>query len=528
MVDAAERASFLHPERAGVLTDPAREVQGMPPNYGDQLIPHVMTFQGIITSISRVYRASDEALKDSYANARYMLNDLTILECIEQRMRSTALLGWHLEIDDEKDLVQKSLRDNLAAILRAIPRFMQYREALLRAIWYGKYGVQHRYRWKNIDGKNRVIVDRWLPVHGDKLVFGINEGGWKDERIGIRVGPGLTAAGEGAQEWREVVAEGKVEATEWGLAYFPEPWKLELLAIHKHLIEDGEFEEPVNAGRIHGLGIRSRVYWTWYQKQEALAWLMEYLERSAFGIEIWYYPWGNPQAREEIKTAAQERIGQGRNIIVVPKPIGEEGMSYGVERIEPGMAGADAVKDILTTYFGHLIKRYILGQTLTSEAEATGLGSNLASVQLNTYMEIIKYDATNLQETITRDLVDRLKAYNFPDFVDMPVRFIIETESPDVETKLTAWKQAFEMGVRLRAKDVMDLIGAAQPEDDDEVLSQQQQQQPMGAMPGGDGLQPFGGNGNGQDEPESKLFGEFAEKGEAEKHGVPLTGDTDR
>ena len=114
---APDPASFLK------RRDPARDIPGMAPNYGDTLIPHVMTFQGIITSISRVYRASDEALKDSYANARYMLNDLTVLECIEQRIRSTALLGWHLEVDDEKDLVQKVLKENLTALLRRIPKF---------------------------------------------------------------------------------------------------------------------------------------------------------------------------------------------------------------------------------------------------------------------------------------------------------------------------------------------------------------------------------------------------------------------
>ena len=38
-----------------------------------------------------------------------------------------------------------------------------------------------------------------------------------------------------------------------------------------------------------------------------------------------------------------------------------------------------------------------------------GLGSNLASVHLDTYLQIIKYDATNLEETITTDLVKVLR-----------------------------------------------------------------------------------------------------------------------
>jgi len=458
--------------------DPSQQVPGMPPNWGEKVIPHVMTFQGILASISRVYRASDEAIKDSFANARYMLNDLTITECLEQRLRSTALLGWHLEVDNEKNSEQKALKTALTSILKRVPRFMQYRESLLRAVWYGRYAVQHRYEWGEVDGFQRVIVKQWLPVHGDKLAFGYDQGGPLQDRIGIRVGPALATGDQAVKEWRER-SSNKIQPTDYGLAYFLDPWERDLLAVHKHLIEDGEFEEPINAGRIHGLGIRSRIYWSWFQKQELLAWLMEYLERSSFGIEIWYYPWGNDQARTDLREAAEERIGQGRNIVLVPKPIGEEGQAYGMERIEPGMAGADVVKDILQNYFGHLIKRYILGQTLTSEAQATGLGSTLASVHLDTYLQIIKYDAVNLEETITTELVERLKAYNFPDQMEVPVRFRIETEVSDVESKLAAWKSAFEMGAKLREKDVMELIGAAMPELGDEIL-EQQQEMPMG------------------------------------------------
>ena len=470
--------------------DPSQSVPGMPPNWGDKAIPHVMTFQGILASISRVYRASDEAIKDSFANARYMLNDLTILEVIEQRMRSTALLGWHLEVDNEKDKHQKALKEGLTAILKRIPRFMQYREALLRAIWYGRYAVQHRYEWGQVDGSPRILVKQWLPVHGDKLAFGYDQGGPLQDRVGIRVGPALATGDVAVAEWRER-SRNKVQPTDYGLAYFLDPWERDLLAIHKHLIEDGEFEEPVNAGRIHGLGIRSRIYWTWYQKQELLAWLMEYLERCSFGMEIWYYPWGNDKARADLRTAAEERIGQGRNIMLVPKPIGEEGMAYGVERIEPGMAGADAVKDILQNYFGHLIKRYVLGQTLTSEAQATGLGSALATVHLDTYLQIIKYDAINLEETITTETVDRIKDFNFPELSEIPVRFKIETEVADVEAKLAAWKIAFEMGAKLREKDVMELIGAATPEPGDTVLESMEFKQPA-QVPGiGMGIGPL-------------------------------------
>jgi len=397
-----------------------------------------------------------------------MRNDAGVMECVEQRQRSTALLGWHIEVDDEDDPRQARLRDAVSRLLREIPYFTKYRECLLNAIWYGRYAVENIYRWRWIDGRKCVAVADWLPVHGDKLVWRLDS---ERERIGIRVGTG--GGLPKTEQWRREHAD-QIEPTDWGMAYFLTPWERDMLVVHQHIIEDGEYEDPLSAGRIHGVGMRSRIYWTWYQKQEALAWLMEFLERSGFGIEIWYYPYGNAEAEEKTRTAAQERIGQGRNIILVPRPMGAEGMAYGVERIEPGMSGAQALKDILTEYFGHQIKRYILGQTLTTEAEATGLGSNLASIHLDTYLQIIRYDAVNLQETLTRQLVRPLVKFNWPELGDVPCRLVIETDSPDVESKLAAWRQAWEMGVRLREKDVMELIGAAMPGEEDRVLQNPQ------------------------------------------------------
>lgn len=476
-------------------TDPGIQAKGLPPFGGQDALPHVVSFQGVVSSISRVYRAHDEAIKFSLETARAMRNDPIVMECVEQRQRSLALLDWHIEADDENDPVQEALAGELTAILEATPRFMQYRENLGSAVFFGRYGVQHRYRWKYIRNQWRCCIQRWMPVHGDKIVFRYDDGTgeYDGDQVGIRVGAGLAAGSKIAGRWTSEKIN-SIEPTDFGLAYFLQAKHRPLLAIHKHYIEDGEYEDPQSAGKVHGVGIRSRIFWAWYQKQETLAWMMEYIERSAFGIEIWYYPWGNAEAEAKTRTAAQERIGQGRNIVLVPKPMGEEGQAYGVERIEPGMAGVDACQNLVTEYFGHMLKRYILGQTLTTEAASTGLGSNLGEIHLDTYLQIIKYDATNLEETITSDTLQPLLRFNFPKYANIPLRFRIDTHEEDIESKLKAWRDAFDMGMELREQDVGDLIGATKPSPGDAILSiarlqaaQQPPQMPgMGAPPGMD------------------------------------------
>jgi phage gp29-like protein len=157
----------------------------------------------------------------------------------------------------------------------------------------------------------------------------------------------------------------------------------------------------------------------------------------------------------------------------VPKFLENDTFGQWYDRIEPGMAGAEALKSIIIEYFGHLLKRYILGQTLTTESAGTGLGSNLADVHLATFLQIVKYDATNLEETLTTDLLEPMIRFNFPWAVGLPFRFRIDTESENSEAKLQAYKLAHEMGLKIPAQAVYDLIGCAKPAPGDEVLDRE-------------------------------------------------------
>lgn len=468
---------------------------GMPPNAGDFVVPHAVEFLGIMRTIARNYLPSDEALIDSRENARYMRNDVGIMECLEQRERSVALLDWHLEVPDEKDPTQKQLAEDLTEILKATPDFMKYREVLQDAIWYGKNGVQQRFRWKDIMGKQRLCVDQWLPLNGDKIVFRYDDGTgqWKDGQVGIRVGAGFTGrlvTGINTENrWKQI------EATDWGLCYFLRDEERPLLAIHKHRVEDGEYEAWEFAGRIHGVGIRSRIYWEWMQKQEALAYLMELLERSAGGIEIWPYPAGNPAAKDMTKKAAEERIGNSRNVVLMPVWPDMDMSMLQVRVIDLNMSGAQIIHELLDKYFGHRIKRYVLGQTLTSEAASTGLGSGVASIHLDTYLQIIRYDAINLGESLTRELVEPLRNFNFPQLRSIPVRLKINTESPDIEGKLKAWYDAWQMGKKIPDKELGNLIGCREPNEGEPFLqnpqASPQNQGPATGQPGiGAGVDP--------------------------------------
>jgi phage gp29-like protein len=477
--------------RAGDILDPSRLAGGLP-GGGKSPLPHVLTFSALLGSVARVYRQSDEAIKASRDNARFMRNDVGIMECLESRQRLTALLDWHIQPEDEKSHEQKELCEVVTKILIRMRRFTEYRRCMLEAIWYGRTAIQHRWGKQDIGGRQYTMPMPepgrehygWTPINGDKLVFRYEDPRWEEaaEKRGALGGVGIlinTAAAAGQGLDRQFVSQ-----TDRGMAYFLPTWQRKLIAIHRHQIEDGPWESPLDAGAVHGVGIRSRIYWEWFQKQECLAYLLEYLERSAAGIEIWEYPSGNADAKTAVEEAASQRGGGNKNAILFPKPAGDDAALFNMHVVEPGMAGAQVIRELLEQYFGHRIKRYILGQTLTSEADATGLGSGLADLHLDTLMQIIKYDARNLEETLTYELVRPILDFNFPHARGIHLEFRIHTEEPNQESVLQSYQAAWTMGARLKESDVLDAIGASVPEGDDVVLQNPQLAQQPGQMPG--------------------------------------------
>ena len=443
--------------------DPAFFNPELPRNAGRPAVPHTMMFSGLLNTLSRSLRNPDEAMRHSKENAAMMRRDPMVMGPLFQRQMAVALLPWEVVPEDEKDQAQQKVASELTDLIKRIPRFTEYCRSLLEAVWFGRYGVQNM--WGNrhtVDGK-RQFIKRWQPVHGDKFVFRMEDGHYRydPDQFGVKV---HVAAGQSDF----FAGDHHIEWTPDGAAIFLGGWERSLFTLHKHFVMDGEFEDVYSAGQIHGVGLRHFLYWTWLQKQEALAQLAEVVERTAMGFTIYYYPAGNQQAEGEVTRIAEEQANKNQIILPFDPSMPD---SYRIEQIPPNTGGIGTLQNLIDDYFGNWVIRFILGQTLSMRSEATGLGSGVADLHRDSFLQVITYDAMNLEETLTNQIVNQLLAFNFPKFREHNFQFKFKVQDPKVEEILSGYRQAWEMGLKLKATDVMEAIGAEMP-DDDEVSIQ--------------------------------------------------------
>ena len=442
--------------------DPGNVNPDVGPNAGRAIVPHVTTFSGIVSTLAKTYRSHDEAIRHNVQNAHMMRRDPMIMGPLLARQRAVALLNWSVEPEDKTSEVEVRIAKELTKMIGMIPRFTEYRRNLLEAVWYGRYAIQHK--WSHVrkgSAKGKGVID-WIPVHGDKIMFRYDDGTGKYDpnEIGIKVSPAHV---------KDDIWAGKpeLEYNTEGSAVFLRKWERSRLALHKHLIMDGDYEDPTTAGMIHGVGLRHFLYWAWFQKQETLAQLAEIVERTGMGFTIYYYPAGNEQARAKVEEVAEDQAH--KNQIIMPYDAANPG-SYGIDQIQPVTAGIPALTNLLDEYWGSWIIRFILGQPLSMRDGGGGLGTGTADLHKESFLQIIEYDAHALDETLTQDLVRMYVMFNYPSYRHVNFKFKSHTEKAVPLEKLQSIQAAWSMGAKVKAADVMDLVGMTVAGEEDDAL----------------------------------------------------------
>lgn len=488
---------------------------------GGIAVPHVFTLIARYEGADHTYLHGrfDEALRRSKQDAEVMRRDAAIMGLLRERRLAVSNLNWHLEVPDDKDKYQARVRDGMTRIVRGIPFLRRVVFSLTDAIWRGREGVQ--LDWINgtfMDrpgrrekpasqpmpsapmmpgmppapvpnedddrprGKLRpcLVPKQFWPVNGDKI-------GYQHDHT-----PYLLIASDRESEIKELDPYADVISTTAGGRGLSlrGSWR-ERFVIHKHEMEDVDFENAEQGDAIHGVGIRSQIFWINWLRLEWLSNVSSFFDQIGLGMTLWKYPAGNDQARKDALAAAQSHSSRTHLLVPIWASEGREALT-GVERIEVPTAGCESLVKLIE-YLDRIIERFVVGQAGSSRPGPAGIGNSATTqFQMETKGEITKHDAYMLSETLTGSemnpgLLSTIQRWTFPK-ADFPVRWTFDIEKTGTQGDLQQVRAMLDMGLELRADEVRSAGGFSKPAEGDEVIKAPQ---PPG-MPGAPGAPPMG------------------------------------
>ena len=427
------------------------KTEEMPPSMMAPIAMPIEMQRTFYASVAKILRNPSLAYRKDRQLMKQMRNDPDCMGPLTQLQVSIAGLEWQVKPYDSRDKMQEEIAERTADILRRIPRFADMVRHLLDAVWYGSSALNVIYT-RTDDGS--VIPQDWLPFHPDTLIC------HEDGSPGIKVGPRYygEAGGTGGQTQQgfdsrvHIFDDVERRAVLW----------------HRYMVQGPDFDDPYETAYSYmGKGVRDVVWWYWNLKQAVLQNWATYAERYAQGIRVGYYPMAQKGGKEEMETILRNLVGDVSAVVPRSTP-GQK--DYEIEILEPGAARAQVFAD-LTEWLAKNIKELIVGQSATSEAVSTGLGSSVGKEHSKTFTRQMKFVADGLSETITHQLVREIVDMNFGPQEVYP-SFEFSVESPDMEKKLEAVRIFVnELGGTVSEAETRKMLGLAIPDVDEPVLT---------------------------------------------------------
>jgi phage gp29-like protein len=240
------------------------------------------------------------------------------------------------------------------------------------------------------------------------------------------------------------------------------------IVLHRVFTTAPSFIDPNTSEAVYrGVGARDVCWYIWLLKQEVLQNAAAYIERYALGIRVGYYPAGNDAAKSEMLTILQNLVND--NSVVLPR-IGPNESMYDID-IKDANAGRAQIFMELVNWLSSKLKEAILGQSLSSEAGGTGMGSGVADLHADTLSRVIRYHADALAESVNSDLVRVIATMlGASEEEARGIRFEFAPERPNAKERMEAIQAFVQLGGRVSEREVRDLLGLSEPEDGEAIL----------------------------------------------------------
>lgn len=192
-------------------------------------------------------------------------------------------------------------------------------------------------------------------------------------------------------------------------------------------------------------------------------------------LEIFGAPWRivMPKTGADIVPPTTEQLDEAYDAINALGNAATAQLPVGMDvQIPQPATNAGQVHGEAITHAQETMSKLYLGQTGTTDAVSTGLGSSIGDVHLSEEDLIIAADARGVSEAIEDSLTDAIIVVNFgPDAVTHAPTFRIRTDPPmDRKAEAELAKAALEVGLQVAEADVRERIGYREIRDDDKLL----------------------------------------------------------
>lgn len=232
-----------------------------------------------------------------------------------------------------------------------------------------------------------------------------------------------------------------------GVDLWPYGW-----IVHKHFAKSGYLSRS---------GLFRILAWPWLMKQFSLNDLAEYLEIYGFPIKIGKFPRSiSEDERDDFERAIRQL---GRAVTgIIPDDMSLDLLKESLGSADPFMA--------MVRYCDDAISRAVLGQTLSSSATSTGLGSGVASLHGDVRQDLLEADAAQLSSTITKQLIKPLLEINGwntgRNFI-----FEFDTSSPaDLNSFADSIQKLASTGVKISQEWIRKTAKIPEPLEEDTVI----------------------------------------------------------
>ncbi len=240
----------------------------------------------------------------------------------------------------------------------------------------------------------------------------------------------------------------------------------------------------VKTGYLGRAGLLRAVVWSFLYKAYSIGDFAEFLEIYGLPMIVGkYMPGAGPEEKASLLRAVAA-LGRDARAIM------PDGMAIEVQKVVSGGGTGNPHLDMVD-WADRAQSKAILGQVLSSEAKATGMGSGVADLHGEVRRDIRNSDAKQIAATLTRDLVYPLIAFNRPgvDGLHRCPRFVFDLgEGEDLKLYAEALPALAAGGLRIPVEWVHDKLRIPQAADGDPTFSAPPS--PAGGGAGGEGATP--------------------------------------